>query len=95
MLVNTDGMEPALDGMVLAPAAKVGMENEINDTQGAHNRRGLVMCVSMRNCICNLELGEEDNLVEVARAKELTEVTDNDSDDLPKDNQEAVTSTGL
>ena len=55
---DMDRMEPALDGMVPAPAAKVGMENEINDAQGAQNRRGPVMCASMRNCICNLELGE-------------------------------------
>jgi hypothetical protein len=32
---DMNGMEPALDGMVLAPAAKVGMKNEINDAQGA------------------------------------------------------------
>jgi hypothetical protein len=38
-----DGMEPALDGMVPGPAAKVGMENVINDAQGAQNRRGPVM----------------------------------------------------
>ncbi len=38
-----DGMKPALDGMVPALAAKVGIENEINDTQGAKNRRGPVM----------------------------------------------------
>jgi hypothetical protein len=41
---DMDGMEPALDGMVPAPAAKVGIENEINDAQGAQNRRGLVTC---------------------------------------------------
>jgi hypothetical protein len=29
------GMEPALDGMVPTLAAKVGMENEINDTKRA------------------------------------------------------------
>jgi hypothetical protein len=40
---DMDGMEPALDGMVPAPAVKVGIENEINNTQGAQNRRGLVM----------------------------------------------------
>jgi hypothetical protein len=40
---DMDRMEPALDGMVLAPAAKVGMENEINDAQGSQNRRGPVM----------------------------------------------------
>jgi hypothetical protein len=40
---DIDKMEPALDGMVPAPAAKVGMENEINDAQGPQNRRGLVM----------------------------------------------------
>jgi hypothetical protein len=66
---DMDGMEPDLDGMVPALTAKVGIENEINDTQGAQNRRGLVMRASMRNCICNLEVGEEDNLVEVAQAK--------------------------
>ncbi len=36
-------MKPAVDGMVPAPAAKVGTENEINDTQGAQNRRGSIM----------------------------------------------------
>jgi hypothetical protein len=30
---NIDRMKPALDGMVTA-AAKVGIENEINDAQG-------------------------------------------------------------
>jgi hypothetical protein len=35
---DMDRMQPALDGMVPAPAAKVGIENEINDTQGAQNR---------------------------------------------------------
>ncbi len=30
--------QPALDGMVPAPVAKVGIENEINDAQGAQNR---------------------------------------------------------
>jgi hypothetical protein len=40
---DMDGMEPAPDRMVLAPAAIVGIENEINDPQGAQNRRGLVM----------------------------------------------------
>ncbi len=42
-LFDMDGMQLALDGMVPAPAAKVGMENEINDTQGAQNRKGPVM----------------------------------------------------
>jgi hypothetical protein len=77
---NMDGMEPALDGMVPAPAAKLGMENEINYAQGAQNRRGLVMPVSTKNCIRNLELGEEDNLAEVAQANMLTEDTDNNPD---------------
>ncbi len=40
---DMDGMELALDGMVPALAAEVGMENEINDAQGAQNRRGPVM----------------------------------------------------
>jgi hypothetical protein len=35
---DMDGMKPALDGMVPVPAAKVGIENEINDTQGAEYR---------------------------------------------------------
>jgi hypothetical protein len=87
---NIDGMEPALDGMVPAPAAKVGMENETNGAQGAQNRRGLVMRASTRNCICNLEVGGE-----VYLANELTEVTNNDPDDPPMDNQEAVTNTSL
>jgi hypothetical protein len=38
---DMDGMQPALDGMVPTPAIEVGIENEINDTQGAQNRRGL------------------------------------------------------
>jgi hypothetical protein len=32
---NTDRIYPALDGMVPAPAAKIGIENEINDAKGA------------------------------------------------------------
>ncbi len=43
-MLDMDGMEPALDGMVPAPVAKVGIENEINDAQGAQNRRGPVIC---------------------------------------------------
>jgi hypothetical protein len=35
---DMDRMLPALDGMVPALAAKVGIENEINDTQGAQHR---------------------------------------------------------
>ncbi len=53
------------------------------------------MRASTRNCICNLELGEEDNLAEVAQANMLTEDTDNDPDNPPMDNQEAVTNTAL
>ena len=45
--------------------------------------------------IHNLELGEEDNLPEVAQANVLTEDTDNNLDDPPMDNQEAVTNTAL
>jgi hypothetical protein len=51
-----------------------------------------------RSCvdsIHNLELGEEDNLAEVAQAIMLTEVTDNNPDDPPMDNQEVVTNTAL
>jgi hypothetical protein len=51
-----------------------------------------------RSCvdsICNLGLGEEDNLAEVAQANMLTEDTDNDPDNPPTDNQEAVTNTAL
>jgi hypothetical protein len=44
-----DGMKPALDRVVPAPVAKVRMENEINDIQGAQNRRGPVMHASTRN----------------------------------------------
>jgi hypothetical protein len=40
---HMDGMELALDGMVPAPAAKVGIENEINYAQGAQNRKGPVV----------------------------------------------------
>jgi hypothetical protein len=35
-----DRRELALDGMVPAPAAQVGIEIEINDAQGAQNMRG-------------------------------------------------------
>ncbi len=45
--------------------------------------------------IHNLELGEEDNLAEGGQANMLREVTDNDPDDPPTDNQEAVTNTAL
>ncbi len=57
-MFDMDRMEPALDGIVPAPAAKVGIENEINDAQRAQNRRGLVMHASTRNCSHNLELGD-------------------------------------
>jgi hypothetical protein len=70
---DMDGMEQALDGMVPALAMEVGMENEINHAQGAQNRRGPVMHASTRNCIHNLQLGEEDNLAKVAQANVLTE----------------------
>jgi hypothetical protein len=93
---DMDRMELALDGMVPAPADKVGMEDEINDAQGAQNRRGPVMHASMRNCFCNLELGKEDNLAEVAQANMLTEDTNNDpADNSSSDNQEAVPNTAL
>ncbi len=92
---DIDGMELALDSMVQAPATKVGMENEINNVQGAQNRSGPVMCALTRNCIRNLELGEEDYLAEVAQANMLTEDTDNNPDDPPMNNQEAVTNTAL
>ncbi len=52
-----------------------------------------------RSCvdsIHNLELGEEDNLAEVAQAIMLSEVvTDNNPDDPPMYNQEVVTNTAL
>jgi hypothetical protein len=51
-----------------------------------------------RSCvdsIHNLELGEEDNLAEVAQANVLPEVTNNNPDNPPKDNQEVVTSIAL
>jgi hypothetical protein len=51
-----------------------------------------------RSCIDsihNLELGDEDNLAEAAQANVLTEVTDNNPDDPPTDNQEVVTNTAL
>ncbi len=50
-MFDMDRMEPALDRTVPAPMAKVGMENEINNAQGAQNRRGLIMRASMRNRI--------------------------------------------
>jgi hypothetical protein len=45
--------------------------------------------------IHNLQLEEEDNLAEVAQANVLTEVTDNNPDNPPMDNQEVVTNTTL
>ncbi len=81
--------------MVPAPVAKVGIENEINDTQEAQNRKGPVMHASTRNCIHNLELGEEGNLAGVAQANVLTEDTNNDPDNPPTDNQEVVTNMAL
>jgi hypothetical protein len=81
--------------MVPALAAKVVIENEINDTKGAQNRRGPVMHASMRHCIHNLELGENDNLAGVAQANMLTEVTNKDPDNPPTDNQEVVTNIAL
>ncbi len=45
--------------------------------------------------IHNLELGEEDNLAEVAQANMLTEVTNNDPHNPPTDNQEVVTNIAL
>jgi hypothetical protein len=45
--------------------------------------------------IHNLELGEEDNLAEVAKANVLAEVTNNDPDNPPTDNQESVTDKAL
>jgi hypothetical protein len=90
-----DRMEQALDGMVPAPAVEVGMENEINHSQGAQDRRGPVMRTSKRNCICNLELEEEDNLAKVARANVLPEDMEINPDNPPTNNQEAVTNTTL
>jgi hypothetical protein len=43
-LFDMDGMEPALDGMIPALAAKVGMENEINNAQGAVGSYKLPLC---------------------------------------------------
>jgi hypothetical protein len=45
--------------------------------------------------IHNLELEEEDNLAKVAQANVLTEITDNNPDNPPLDNQEVVTNTAL
>ncbi len=45
--------------------------------------------------IHNLELGEEDNLAEVARANVLTEVANNNPHNPPTDNQEVVTNIAL
>ena len=53
------------------------------------------MHASTRNYIHNLELGEQDNLAEVAQANMLTGVTNNDPDNPPTDNQEVVTSIAL
>jgi hypothetical protein len=81
--------------MVPAPAAEVGIENEINDPHKTQNRRGLVMHGSTRNCFHNLELGEEDNLAGIAQANVLTQVTNNDPDNPPMDNQEVVTNIAV
>jgi hypothetical protein len=51
-----------------------------------------------RSCvdsIHNLELGEEDNLAGVAQANVLTEVTNNNPDNPPTDNQEVVINIAL
>jgi hypothetical protein len=77
--------------MVPAPAAKVGIENGINDTQGAQKGKARSCIDSIRN----LELGEEDNLTEVSQANLLTEVTNNNPNNPPTDNQEVVTNTAL
>ena len=77
--------------MIPAPVAKVGIENEINEAQGAQNREAW-SCI---DSIHNLELGEEDNLAGVAQANVLTEVTNNDPDNPPTDNQEVVTNMAL
>ncbi len=53
------------------------------------------MHASTRNCIHNLELGEEESLAGVAQANVLTEVTNNDPDNPPTDNQEVVTNIAL
>jgi hypothetical protein len=45
--------------------------------------------------IHNLELGKEDNFAEVAQANVSTEVTNNDPDNPPTDNQEVVTNIAL
>jgi hypothetical protein len=84
---------PGWDGTSTGSQNRI--ENEINDAQGAQNRRGLVMHASTRNCIHNLELGEEDNLAEVAQANVLTEVTKDDPDNPPTDNREVVTTIAL
>jgi hypothetical protein len=88
---DMDRLEPALDGMVPAPAAKVGIENEINGAQGAKTGEAW----SCNDSIHNLELREEDNLAEVAQANVLTEATGNDPDNPPTDNQDVVTNTAL
>jgi hypothetical protein len=59
--------------------------------RGHKNRRGPVSIGSIHN----LELGKEDNLAEVAQANVLTELTDNNPDVPPTDNQEVVTNTAL
>jgi hypothetical protein len=53
------------------------------------------MRASTRNCICSLELGEEDNLAEVAQANVLPEDMDNDPDNPPTDNHIVVTNKAL
>jgi hypothetical protein len=53
------------------------------------------MHASTRNRIHNLEVGEKDNLAGVAQANVLTEVTNNNPDNPPTENQEVVTNIAL
>jgi hypothetical protein len=61
-------------------------------TPREHKTGEALSCVGS---IHNLELGEEDNLAGVAQANVLTEVTNNDPDNPPTDNQEVVTNIAL
>jgi hypothetical protein len=61
-------------------------------TPRKHKTGEALSCV---DSIHNLKLWEEDNLAEVAQANMLTEVTNNDPDNPPTDNQEVVTNIAL
>jgi hypothetical protein len=44
---DMDGMKPALDGMVPAPVAEVGIENEINRPRGTKEDQEVVTNIAL------------------------------------------------